>query len=216
MAAKRSALIIVDPQRDFGLKDGALSVPGGDQVVPEINALRAALSLTDVFITQDFHPMDHVSFVTNNPGAAAFSEIKLADGSVQMMWPPHCVQGSPGCQWLEDLNVCVTDVIVPKGTNKNVDSYSGFGSPDGVQERTKLLDVLKTRNITHVVVVGLAYDYCVSYTARDAARYGFTTCVVRSATRGISEAKSLEETKFMTDAGVVIVDDINAACAFVS
>lgn len=217
MANKRSALIIVDPQGDFGNVTGALYVPKGEQVVPEINALRAALlaqGVNDVFITQDHHPSDHVSFVTNNPGATVFEDIVLDDGTTQTMWPPHCVRDSAGAAFLDGLVVLKTDVIVEKGTNKNVDSYSGFGSPDELQETTILLQTLKARNITHVVVVGLAFDYCVCYTARDAAKHGFHTCVVRSATRGISVKKSDEEELLMKAVGVVIVENNNEALKF--
>jgi nicotinamidase/pyrazinamidase len=183
---KKVALIIVDPQVDFGHPSGSLYVPEGEQIVAEVNALREALKIDDVFITQDWHPADHVSFALNNPGSTLFQEKTLADGSQQVMWPLHCIQGSAGAGWMSGLTVLDSDVIVQKGTNRAVDSYSGFASNDGVGEVTQLNIMLLDRGITHVVVCGLAFEYCVGFTALDAAKRGFQVCVVGAATRGIS------------------------------
>jgi len=216
MGNKRVALIIIDAQYDFGRKNGALYVTGGEQVVPVINDLRMALKgvgVEDVVLTQDWHPADHMSFARNNPGSTLFKEIDLPNGTKQMMWPAHCVQGSPGAEFLDDLVIAESDYIVQKGLG-SVDSYSGFGSADGVSEITPLLEHLKRLHITHVVIAGLAYDYCVSYTARDSAAHGFQTCVVRSGCMGISEAGSNTESSLMLEAGVTLVSDVAGACHF--
>ena len=204
-----TALIIVDPQFDFGDPSGALYVPNGLMVVKTINALRHSLNPQMVVITQDYHPQDHVSFVTNNPGTSQFSQITLPDGTVQTMWPPHCVQGTSGAAFLNGLDILDTDTIVRKGQNKNVDSYSGFGSPDGVKENTHLDMYLKAKDIKNVVVCGLALDYCVSYTARDAAKYGFKVCVYTPACRGIKPETCAAEIELMKAAGVTIADDFS-------
>jgi len=203
-----TALIIVDPQFDFGDSTGALYVPKGEEVVNVINTLRQSLKPDVVVITQDYHPSDHVSFAINNPGTTESSQITLPDGTIQTMWPVHCVQNSDGGAFLKGLDILNTDYIVRKGQNKNVDSYSGFGSADGIKENTNLDIHLKTHGIKNVVICGLAYDYCVSYTARDAAKYGFKTYVVSSACRGLSEESCASETALMKSCGVTIVEDI--------
>jgi nicotinamidase/pyrazinamidase len=211
------ALIIVDPQHDFGNSDGSLFVKNSEHVVPKINELRAALKavgVKDVFITQDWHPDDHSSFAKNNPGTKPFDVKTMPDGTTQEMWPTHCVQGSRGAAFLDGLVVEDSDVIVQKGMIKMVDSYSGFGSNDGVSEKTPLFGLLNARGISHVVVCGLAFDYCVSYTARDAKWFGFQSCVVRSASQGIDTKSCVKEMARMKQAGVIQVDDIAGACAF--
>jgi nicotinamidase/pyrazinamidase len=216
MGNKRVALIVIDAQNDFGRKTGALYVPGGEQVVPVINGLRVALKTVgvhDVVLTQDWHPADHMSFAKNNPGSTLFTTIDLPNGTKQMMWPDHCVQGSSGADFLDDLVIAESDFIVQKGSG-SVDSYSGFGSADRVSEITPLLDHLKRLYITHVVIAGLAYDYCVSYTARDAAHHGFQTCVVRDACMGISPVSSNMKTALMLEAGVTLVANASGACDF--
>ena len=218
--SKRTALIFVDPQEDFGNKlKGALYVPGGEQVVKELNALRSALASAglskDVYITQDWHPEAHKSFWTNNPGTKVFDNIKLADGSNQTMWPPHCIQGSKGAAFLDGLTVLSSDTIVPKGTVTGVDSYSGFASNDGFSECTELEAKLKAKGVTHVIVVGLAFEYCVAFTALDAAKCGFEVCVMRSGTKGISAADCAAQEKVMTDTKrITVVEDIVGALAF--
>lgn len=180
-----TALIIVDVQRDF-CAGGSLAVSDGDAVVPVINGLRETLKPDLVVLTADWHPVDHTSFITNNPEETLFKT--RADG--QMMWPAHCVQGTAGAAWHPDLVVLPTDVIVRKGTVTGVDSYSGFGSApaaDGSRaERTGLEQILHAMEITDVVCVGLAFDYCVQLTARDAAAAGFRTRLIKSATRAVS------------------------------
>jgi len=202
----KCALIIVDPQNDFGSPTGSLYVPRGEEVVVEINALRQMLgaSIDATFITQDWHPEDHVSFYTNHHGTECFETIVLAGGVNQKLWPPHCVQGSSGAEFLDGLDVKETDVIIQKGVKTGTDSYSGFGSIDGHQERTDLLPLMKKMGITHVIVVGLALEYCVSYTAKDAARNGFSTCVYVPACRGISVEDCSNEMELMRSLGVIM------------
>jgi len=206
--ADEDAMIIVDPQFDFGDPAGPLYVPEGELVVDEINALRSHLNTDNVFITQDDHPADHVSFAANNPGSALYSTIKLPDGSDQVMWPVHCVSGSPGAAFLARLVIKDTDVIVPKGQKKETDSYSGFGSADGKQEVTPLLSMLKARNVKRVFICGLALDYCVAYTAKDARLHGFETYVVLSACRGVASDSSLKEMQLMLDAGAKLLPNV--------
>jgi nicotinamidase/pyrazinamidase len=207
------AFIQVDPQIDFGTKNGSLYVPSGEEVVDELNKLRLALEefgyLNSVVLTQDSHPSDHVSFQVNNPGSVLFEEYLLPSGTKQMMWPVHCQIGTPGHDFLPGLVRKVNDFVVPKGTNRQVDSYSGFGSEDYKQEVTELDQYLKSVGIKYVVIGGLAFDYCVSATAKDAARLGYFTIVVRSATRGISPETCYQEEMLMTAAGVIVVQDVN-------
>ena len=218
--SRNCALIQVDPQVDFGTVDGALYVPRGEEVVVELNALRSALQnagrLRAVINTQDCHPPDHVSFQVNNPGSELFKEHELPGGSKQMMWPVHCQVGTPGHEFLPGLVREVNDIVVPKGTKREVDSYSGFGSEDCVCEITPLNLHLKGRGIKYVVIGGLAFDYCVSYTARDAARLGYRVMVVRSATRGISPESCEREEGLMRAAGVIVVEDVAEAMGFLA
>jgi nicotinamidase/pyrazinamidase len=209
-----TALIIVDDQEDFANKKGALYVSGGEEVATVINKLRNALNADLVVLTQDYHTKDSVSFASNHPGAAVHDTVTLEDGTQQHLWPNHCVQGTEGAAFVKDLVILQTDIIIPKGQNKNVDSYSGFGSADGKQEVTLLLSLLKERGITHVIVTGLAYDYCVAYTVKDACKHGFATCVVKNACRSVSAESAAKEEELMIAAGAKIVEDMSGALAF--
>ena len=122
----RSALLIIDVQNDFCPPQGSLQVAGGTDIIPGINDLRKRLPFDVVAHSRDFHPANHCSFVTNNPGAQVFTEHKLPGGDMQMMWPPHCVQGTEGSEFHKDLVVSPTDIIVHKGLNVNIDSYSAL------------------------------------------------------------------------------------------
>ena len=214
------ALLIIDAQRDFGEPSGALYVPDGGAVVGEINALRAALAprAAAVVLTQDWHPPDHLSFAANNGGAALFSLRALPGGGEQVMWPTHCVAGSAGADFLPALVRAPGDVLVRKGGARDVDSYSGFGSPSGAggarAERTELEAVLRARGVTHVVLAGLALDFCVAFTARDAAALGFKVCVARHASRGIAPDSLAREARAMADAGVEFADSLDDVLAF--
>jgi nicotinamidase/pyrazinamidase len=206
-----TALIIVDPQLDF-CPGGALAVAGGDEVMPVINRIREQLRPSFVAMTKDWHPYDHISFVDNNPGSVLFT--KRADG--QMMWPAHCVQGSRGAQFHPALLQKPTDVLIQKGTLKDVDSYSGFGSEGSIvavgealrmRESTPLARLLDEAHITEVYVVGLAFDYCVAATAKDSAICGYRTTVIRNATRAVSADSAAVAEAEMLAAGVQILDE---------
>lgn len=210
-----TALIIVDPQLDF-CPGGALAVAGGDEVMPVINRIREELRPDFVAITQDWHPAGHTSFIENNPGQLVF--MKRADG--QMMWPAHCVQGSRGSQFHPGLVRKPTDQIIQKGTLKDVDSYSGFGSQGSVvavgealrmKESTLLARCLYHAHITEVFVVGLAFDYCVAATAKDSALCGYRTTVIRNATRAVAADSAAQAEAEMRAAGVQILDEFSPA-----
>ena len=205
-STKKIALIIVDVQEDFGRPQGALYVPGGELVPAKVNLLRQALNPDIVFLTQDWHPLNHSSFYTNNPGATVFSKMVLADGTDQVLWPPHCVQGSAGATFMSDLLLTGDEIVVQKGLRADTDSYSGFGSADGFKEKTSLDAQLKAAGVTHVVCCGLAFDYCVSYTARDAVLNGYKTCVVESCTGFIAEESRASERALMESAGIAVVE----------
>lgn len=191
-------LIGVDLQNDF-CAGGALAVNDGDATVPYFNELRKTLKPDLVVLTQDFHPSDHISFARNNPGGQLFS---VHNG--QMMWPVHCEQGTRGAEFHPALERDGTELIIQKGLNRAVDSYSGFGAEDKNKERTALEAELRARGITKVYVVGLAYDYCVAATAKDAAVLGFETIVLKDGCRAVAEESAAEETATMLAAGVTI------------
>lgn len=248
-SSSRVALVLIDVQHDFGDASGALFVPGGDRIVTSCNALRASLVETlgaprvSVFLTQDWHPADHVSFAANNHGPPAlFSIVPLADGHEQIMWPVHCVAETAGAAFLPALHVGVDDVVIRKGCNREIDSYSGFGSPAereassspsgsgstmvtgsgsttcaaprSRRETTQLEALLRSRSITHVVLAGLALDFCVSFTALDARNLGLSVCLARYATAGIAHESIKRETEAMESAGVIVADNLDDVIAF--
>jgi len=177
-------LIIVDVQRDF-LPGGALPVPEGDKIVPVVNRLQPHYEL--IVLTQDWHPPNHLSFASNHPGRRQFDLIEL-DGLQQVLWPDHCVWNTPGAAFADQLDTARAAVIFRKGMDPHVDSYSGFFD-NGRRHKTGLGDWLRGMGVTEVHVAGLAADYCVAYTARDAAELGFKTVIIEDATRPISPAE---------------------------
>jgi nicotinamidase/pyrazinamidase len=217
-------VIYVDLQTDFCEPSGSLFVFGSNTLAADIEAMEAAIgheNYASIF-TLDSHPADHVSFVTNNPGTELYKEITLPDGVKQVMWPIHCVDGTPGHAIAPPLETFVQAARrraggffeVKKGTIAAVDSYSGFGSADGVSEITPLLAYLQSKEITHLLVLGVAFDYCVAATAKDAIKHGFKTCVVRQATRSVAAESSIKEENLMKEAGVVIADTLEQMKAF--
>ncbi len=174
------ALLIIDVQRDF-CPGGALAVPDGDRVVPVINRIMDAFST--VVLTQDWHPAAHRSFASAHPGRAPFETTSMPYGE-QVLWPDHCVQGQPGAAFHPDLRTDPAQVIVRKGTNPAIDSYSGFFENDGVTA-TGLGGFLRDRGIGRVVCCGLATDFCVLYTVKDARRLGLEVVVLEDACRGL-------------------------------
>lgn len=180
-------LVVVDVQNDF-LPGGSLAVPGGDAVIAPINAL--AKFFEHVVLTQDWHPAGHVSFASAHPGNAPFETIGLADGRPQMLWPDHCLQGTTGAGLAVALDVPHAELILRKGYDQHLDSYSAFVEADS-KTPTGLAGYLRERGFSRVVVAGLATDFCVAWTAIDASRAGFETLVIEDATRGIDTGGSL-------------------------
>ncbi len=178
MHAPDHALIAIDVQNDF-CPGGALAVADGDAVVPRINAMLGEFAVR--VLTQDWHPADHASFAANHRGAAPFSTAEMPYGT-QVLWPTHCVQGSPGAQFHADLRHDAADMIIRKGFRAEIDSYSAFFENDH-KTPTGLEGYLRTRGVTGVTLAGLATDFCVAYSAFDAARLGFAVTVRLDACR---------------------------------
>jgi nicotinamidase/pyrazinamidase len=175
------ALILVDIQNDF-LPGGALAVPDGDQVIPVANALQPMFPV--VVATQDWHPDDHGSFAASHSNKAVFEQIEL-NGLPQTLWPVHCVQHTVGAELAADLDQERIMKVFPKGTDVGVDSYSGLFD-NGRRKSTGLGEWLKEQSVTDVFVCGLATDYCVKFTALDAAQMGFKTYLIEDASRGVN------------------------------
>jgi len=178
-----NVLVLVDIQNDF-CAGGALAVPDGDAVVPVANALLDRFSL--VVATQDFHPRDHGSFAANHPGKKPFEQIDL-HGLPQVLWPVHCVQGTPGASFHPRLRAERIAKVFPKGTDSTVDSYSGFFD-NGRRKGTGLADYLRERGAARLVVLGLATDYCVRATVLDALQLGFQVDLVGDGCRAVALA----------------------------
>jgi nicotinamidase/pyrazinamidase len=174
------ALIIVDVQNDF-CPGGALEVSRGDEVVPAINRLSAAFDKT--VATQDWHPAAHFSFASHHPGKKPMDIIEIGRDR-QVLWPDHCVQGTRGAEFHPELDTSPISLIVRKGTNPSIDSYSGFFDNDK-KTSTGLEHYLKGLGYREVFLCGLAIDYCVYYTAMDAVRLGFETYLIEDACRGV-------------------------------
>jgi len=185
-------------QYDF-LPGGALAVPKGDEVVPLIN--RLAARFRNVVLTQDWHPRDHVSFASVHPGRQPFETLRLVYGE-QVLWPPHCVQGTHGAALHAELNVPHAQLVIRKGHHRDIDSYSAFLEADR-KTTTGLAGYLRERGLTDLYVCGLATDFCVAWTALDGRAAGFDVTVIEDACRAIdlqgSCAKAWQE---MTKAGV--------------
>lgn len=192
-------LLVIDVQNDF-CPGGALAVPDGDAVVPLIN--RLAAHFPHVLMTQDWHPQGHASFASSHAGHQPFETIEVAYGP-QILWPDHCVQGTTGAEFHADLAVTRAELIIRKGTNPAIDSYSAFYENDQ-ETATGLTGYLRTRGFNRLFMAGLATDFCVCYSAVDAAREGFEVVVVEDACRAIDLEGSLADAKArMAAAGVV-------------
>jgi len=194
------ALIVIDCQVDF-CPGGALAVTDGDAIMPAINARMG--DFATVVLTQDWHPAGHSSFASSHPGKAPFDTAELAYGS-QVLWPDHCVQGSPGAAFHPRLNTDPAALILRKGMNPAIDSYSAFFENDRTTP-TGLEGWLKTRGIDRLTLVGLATDFCVAYSALDAARLGFRVTVDQALARAIDLDGSLAAARTaMQDAAVTL------------
>lgn len=198
-----NALILVDLQNDF-CPGGALAVNEGDQIIPIANRLSEQFDL--VIATQDWHPNDHGSFAANNPGKQ-IGELHELGGLPQVMWPVHCIQESVGAEFVKELNKENISEVFVKGTEKNIDSYSGFFD-NGHQKATGLHEYLQSRQVEKVFVMGLALDYCVKFTAIDAANLGYKTYLVLDGCRGVglNEADIPNALKEMEAKGVIIIN----------
>ena len=194
----KSALIVVDVQNCF-VTGGTLPVKDGEQVVPVINKLAAAFD--KVVVTQDWHTPAHASFASAHAGKKPFESTKLAYGN-QVLWPDHCIQGSPDAALHKDLSLPKAQLIIRKGWHQGTDSYSAFTEADG-KTSTGLAAYLKAHGVNEVYVCGLATDFCVAWTALDARKAGFRASVIEDATRGIDLNGSLKAAwAQMTKAGV--------------
>jgi len=192
------ALIVIDVQNDF-CPDGALAVAGGDDIVAGINAQMAGFGA--VVLTQDWHPADHSSFAANHPGHEPFSLIDMPYGP-QVLWPTHCVQGGAGATFHPALSTDKADLVIRKGYNPAIDSYSAFFENDR-KTATGLDGYLRDRGVKRLVMVGLALDFCVAYSALDAARLGYDVTVETRLCRAIDLDGSLAAmTAQMRGAGV--------------
>ncbi len=192
-------LIAVDIQNDF-CPGGSLSVPRGHEVVPVIN--RLADDFTHVVLTQDWHPPDHLSFASAHPGKKPY-DIITVDYGRQILWPDHCVQATRGAEFHKDLNIPHAALVLRKGIHRAIDSYSTFYENDR-RTPTGLVGYLRERGFARVFLAGLAFDFCVRYSAEDAKREGFEVAVIEDACRGIDVDGSMDAARASLEAlGVV-------------
>ncbi len=188
--AAKDLLLVVDMQNDF-CPGGALAVPGGDEIVAVVN--RLARGFGHVVLTQDWHPKDHRSFASQHPGAKPYDNFAAPYGS-QVLWPDHCVQGSRGAEFRSDLAVPHAELVLRKGYDRAIDSYSAFRENDRIT-RTGLAGYLRERGFERIFIAGLAFDFCVRYSAEDAKDEGFTVLVIEDACRGIDLGGSIAATR---------------------
>lgn len=195
------ALIIIDVQYDF-LAGGALAVADGNQIIPIINKISGVFPL--VVATQDWHPVDHGSFASNHMGKNTFDKTEL-NGLEQVLWPDHCVQGKEGANFSPQLDMAKVEAIFRKGTDKTIDSYSGFFD-NGKRKSTGMAAYLSGRGVEKVYLAGLAGDYCVGYSAIDALSLGFETYVIEDAVRSITlEGWEAMKTNIINRGGKIIL-----------
>ncbi len=187
---ERDILLVVDVQNDF-CPDGALAVPRGDEVAPIVT--RIASRFPHVALTQDWHPEGHLSFASSHAGRRPFEMIEVAYGR-QILWPDHCVQGTPGAAFRADLDIPHAELVLRKGYHRAIDSYSAFYENDH-KTPTGLSAYLRERGFERVFLAGLALDFCVRFSAEDAHREGFAVVVIEDACRGIDLDGSLAATR---------------------
>ena len=194
------ALILVDIQNDF-IPGGALPVDEGDQILPLVNSLQESFDL--IVATQDWHPPDHKSFASNHAGRAPFEKINL-NGLDQVLWPDHCIQDSLGAEFHPQLKMNKISAVFRKGMDREIDSYSGFYD-NGHRKTTGLAGYLREHKVHQVFVCGLAADYCVYYTAKDAIKEDFKTYIIEDATRPIdANAFARAKSELLSMGGQVI------------
>jgi nicotinamidase/pyrazinamidase len=183
------ALLLIDLQPDF-MPGGALAVAGGDEILPLINSL--AMKFEHVILTQDWHPPHHISFASAHVGQQPFAQIEVAYGP-QTLWPDHCLQHSAGAALHPALDIPHAELILRKGFRRGIDSYSAFLENDH-STPTGLAGYLRERGLKRLFVAGLAYDYCVRFSAIDGRQLGFETIVIEDATRAVNLPGSVQET----------------------
>jgi len=187
---ERDVLLVVDIQNDF-CPGGNLAVPRGDEVVPVINGL--AGKFAHVVLTQDWHPPGHLSFASSHPGKKPYDFIEVTYGA-QILWPDHCVQGTRGAEFRSDLDIAKAELVLRKGYHREIDSYSAFYENDRTTP-TGLGGYLRERGFTRVFLAGLAFDFCVRYSAEDAHREGFEVIVIEDGCRAIDIEGSADTTR---------------------
>jgi nicotinamidase/pyrazinamidase len=200
------ALIVVDVQNDF-CPGGRLAVPNGDEVVPVINRLAARFQR--VLLTQDWHPANHLSFASAHPGKHPFETVDAPYGP-QILWPDHCVQGTPGAAFHPGLDIPHAELVLRKGFRASIDSYSAFAENDR-KTRTGLAGYLRERGIGRLYLAGLALDFCVLYSAEDGHAAGFSVSVIEDACRAIDvEGSAAGARKRLAERNIPLVsaDDI--------
>lgn len=185
---KQSVLIVVDVQNGF-TPGGNLAVANADEIIPKINQL--AQKFEHIVLTQDWHPDQHISFAVNHPNKKPFETIELDYGR-QVLWPKHCVQGTHDAEFHPHLNIPTAQLIIRKGCHQNIDSYSAFMEADR-QTPTGLNGYLREHQVNTVYIVGIATDFCVAWTAIDAAELGFDTYVIEDACKAIDLNGSLQQ-----------------------
>lgn len=206
------ALLVVDVQNDF-CPGGRLPVPRGDEVVAPINRLMDAFGL--VVLTQDWHPPDHHSFASAHPGRAPYETARLPYGA-QVLWPDHCVQDTAGADFHPDLRQAPAQLILRKGTNPHVDSYSAFRENDR-RTTTGLAGYLRERGVRRVFLAGLAFDFCVLWSAEDAIAHGLEAVVVEDACRGLDvDGSEAEARRRLAAAGAPLMASAGVAAAAVA
>lgn len=210
--SQRAALIVVDVQPDF-MPGGSLACHQGDAIVPGIRRLLDSRAFRHVVATQDWHPRGHVSFAASHPGRAPFERIPLY-GHAQTLWPDHCVQDTPGAALHPAVDWSSVDMVVRKGSDPKVDSYSGFREnygPHGTRPSTELADWLRSRGVDEIYVCGLARDVCVLWTAQDAVNLGFKTHVLWDLTRPVTPETDVTTRTRFEQLGVDVVESLPIA-----
>lgn len=208
IAAGKMGVIVVDVQGDFTTwKKGSLAVNGTDKAfIGKIQKATETLKKKGylIFATQDWHPADHISFYTNHPGKKAFEVIEI-NGRKQVLWPPHCLQGTENARVLVDNNLFMA--IVQKGKDQKYDSYSGFQDDGGA--KTEMDQILKRNNVTKLIVYGIATDYCVKATAIDAAKAGYDVTVIEDLCKGVAPDTSAKAIKEMESNGIKVIKKLD-------
>lgn len=187
--APTDVLLVIDMQRDF-LPGGTLAVTGGDAIIPGINAIAARFP--HVILTQDWHPLGHISFASSHPGKRPFDTVQVSYGT-QTLWPDHCVQGTTGAEIDPRIEIPQAELILRKGFRQDIDSYSAFLEDDHTTP-TGLAGYLRERGLTRLFLCGLAYDFCVGYSAIDGARLGFECHVLEDLSRAVALPGTVEKT----------------------